>query len=55
MKIKLTVVDTDTGMVLEHIGTCLADSVSRALQMYDNDEAWQDLGYSADIHWVIVE
>lgn len=51
MKIKLWVVDDDTDMVLEELGTCLTDNPSRAVQNYDQDEAWIEKGYNADIRW----
>lgn len=52
MKIKLEVYDMDTGKTLETIGTCLTDSPARAVRMYDQDEAWIEKGYNADIRWV---
>jgi len=51
MRIKLEVFDVDTGETLEEIGTCLTDSPARAVQQYDNDEAWIEKGYNADIRW----
>jgi len=51
MKIKIWVKDCETGKVLQDLGTCLCDSVSRALEMYDEDEAWENRGYCATIAW----
>lgn len=51
MKIRLTVVDVETGETLEVIGTCITDNPSRAVQMYDQDEKWIELGHQADIRW----
>lgn len=51
MRIKLYVVDVDTDEVLEEIGTCLTDSPNRAVQNYNEDEAWAEKGYNADIRW----
>jgi len=51
MRIKLEVYDVDTGETLEEIGECLTDSPSRAVQNYDQDEAWIKKGYNADIRW----
>lgn len=51
MRIKLWVVDVDTDAVLEELGTCLTDNPSRAVQNYDQDDAWIEKGYNADIRW----
>jgi len=53
MRIRIEVYDVDTGKILADLGECLTDSPSRALQMYEDDErAWCDKGYSADLRWV---
>lgn len=51
MRIKLEVYDVDTNETLEEIGTCLTDSPNRAVQQYNQDEAWIEKGYNADIRW----
>ena len=51
MRIKLEVYDVDTGETLEELGTCLTDSPNRAVQNYNEDEAWAERGYNADIRW----
>ena len=51
MRIKLWVQNEDTGEVLEDLGTCLTDNPARAVEMYNQDEAWAKKGYNADIHW----
>lgn len=51
MRIKLEVYNVDTGETLEDLGECVTDSPARAVQMYDNDEAWIEKGYNADIRW----
>jgi hypothetical protein len=51
MRIKLWVKDVDTGEVLEDLGTCVTDSPGRAIQMYNQEEAWSERGYNADIAW----
>jgi hypothetical protein len=51
MRIKLWVEDVDTGEVLEEIGECTTDNPSRAVQMYDQDDAWAEKGYNAEIRW----
>lgn len=54
MEIKIWVEDVDTGKVLEDLGTCVTDSPSRAMEMYDQDEKWAELGYNADIKYKII-
>jgi hypothetical protein len=51
MRIKIEVFDRDTGKTLEDLGTCLTDSPNRAVQNYNQDEAWAEKGYNADIRW----
>ena len=51
MRIKLWVVDLEDGTILEDLGTCLTDSPGRALQMYNEDQAWTDRGYHVDLCW----
>ena len=51
MRIRIFVKDMDTDEVLEELGTCLTDSPNRAIQMYDQDEAWAEKGYNANICW----
>jgi hypothetical protein len=51
MRIKIWVKDVETGDVLEELGECLTDSPNRAVQMYNEDDKWETLGYSADVCW----
>jgi hypothetical protein len=51
VRIKLWVEDVDSGDVLEELGECVTDSPARAVQMYDQDDAWSEKGYNADIRW----
>ena len=51
MRIKLEVYDVDSGEVLEEIGECVTDNPARAVEMYNNEEAWCEKGYNADIRW----
>ena len=51
MRIKFEVYDVDTGETLEEIGECVTDNPARAVEMYDNEEAWCEKGYNADIRW----
>ena len=51
MRIKLEVYDVDTGETLEDLGECITESPNRAVQMYDNEQAWIEQGYNADIRW----
>ncbi len=55
MKIKLQVIDAKTGDVLEELGDCLTDSPTRAVQMYHDEEKWEEKGYCADIKYTIIE
>ena len=52
MKIKIEVYDVESGETLEELGECLTDNPTRAIQMYNQDEAWAERGYNADIRWV---
>jgi hypothetical protein len=54
-RIRIWVKDLNTGEVLEELGTCLTDSPRRALEMYNEDEAWTEKGYNADIAWEWVD
>ena len=54
MKIKVWV-GNEEGKVLEDLGTCLCDSPTRAVQMYNQEQSWIDKGYNADIHYRIIE
>lgn len=51
MRIKLNVIDTETGKTLQELGECVTDNPNRAAQMYHQDEDWADKGYNADIRW----
>ncbi len=57
MTIKLWIEDTDTGKVLEQLGTCLTDgNNARAAQMYAEQESkWCEQGYAANICWKIIK
>jgi hypothetical protein len=51
VRIKIWVEDVDTGDVLEELGECVTDSPNRAIQMYDQEDAWAEKGYNADVKW----
>ena len=56
MKIRIYVKDMVTGTVLEELGTCVCDSPSRAVEMYqDEEDMWDDKGYCANIAWTTEE
>jgi hypothetical protein len=55
MKIRIFVKDSDTGEVLEDLGTCTTDSPSRAAEMYDNDRPWCEKGYHGVIAWETIK
>jgi len=56
IKIKLQIVDDTNGQLLEDLGTCLCDSVSKAVNIYDDELLkWIDQGYEADIHYQMID
>lgn len=50
-RIRIWVKDLDTGKCLEEVGYCLTSSPQRAIEMYDEEQAWIAQGYNADLAW----
>lgn len=56
MKIKVWIEDAETGKILEQLGTCLTDNISRALQMYTPEEdKWADKGYQPEVACRVID
>jgi len=50
-RIRIYVKDLETGESLEELGTCLTGNPVRAVEMYDEDDAWIEKGHNAVVAW----